>query len=152
MSPNALLKINNFTVFMHELLVAEIDRLKASVESLPPEKRPDSESFKLLNRLWDEIEKISQNPSHKRYRLGNALGENYTDWQRAKFNGQYRLFFRFSLEKKIIVLVWLNDKETKRAYGKKTDAYQVFKKMLDNGNPPAGLKELLEVMQTDEAS
>ena len=62
----------------------------------------------------------------------------------AKFFQQYRLFFRFHLEKKIIIYTWVNDENTKRAYDKKTDAYTVFKKMLKNGNPPNNWDDLLK--------
>ena len=46
------------------------------------------------------------------------------------------LFFRFHQESKIIVYAWVNDENTKRAYGSDTDAYQVFRRMLKNGNSP----------------
>lgn len=46
------------------------------------------------------------------------------------------IFFRFNLEKKIIIYAWVNDDDTKRAYDKKSDAYKIFKKMLKNGKPP----------------
>src|SRR3546814_14173576 len=66
---------------------------------------------------------------------------------RAKFFQQYRLFFRFRKSERIIVLAWVNDAETLRAYGSRTDAYAVFNKMLDGDNPPddwAALKAACE--------
>ena len=36
-----------------------------------------------------------------------------------------------------------NDDQTKRAYGSGSDAYQVFGKMLDKGQPPDNWKQLL---------
>ncbi len=45
---------------------------------------------------------------------------------------------------KIIVYAWVNDDDTLRAYDSKDDAYRVFRKMLDGGNPPASWEELLE--------
>uniref|UniRef100_UPI0013D68B32 type II toxin-antitoxin system YhaV family toxin n=1 Tax=Proteus mirabilis TaxID=584 RepID=UPI0013D68B32 len=44
---------------------------------------------------------------------------------------------------KIIVLAWVNDDSTLRAYESANDAYAVFRKMLDRGNPPDTWKELL---------
>lgn len=38
---------------------------------------------------------------------------------------------------------WVNDQKLKRAYESKTDAYKVFEKMLDNGNPPDDWDSLL---------
>ena len=69
--------------------------------------------------------------------------ENHKHWFRAKFFQQYRLFFRFHSESKIIVLAWVNDEKTKRAYNSKSDAYRVFEKMLNNGNPPDDWSELI---------
>lgn len=79
-----------------------------------------------------------------RYLLGNTLGAENRNWRRAKFGGQYRLFFRFDSVNKIIVLGWLNFSDSLRAYGSKNDAYLVFTKLLANGNPPSGWDELLE--------
>ena len=58
-------------------------------------------------------------------------------WFRAKFgNGRFRLFFRYSSTSKVIIFAWVNDENSLRNYGSKTDAYKVFKGMLDDGNPP----------------
>ncbi|CAN7404254.1 type II toxin-antitoxin system YhaV family toxin [Phyllobacterium sp. LjRoot231] len=38
--------------------------------------------------------------------------------------------------KKIIIFAWVNDAETLKTRGSKTDAYQVFKDMVNSGNPP----------------
>ena len=43
-----------------------------------------------------------------------------------------------------IVYAWVNDEKSKRAYESKTDAYRVFKKMLDSSNPPDSWETLLE--------
>jgi toxin YhaV len=71
------------------------------------------------------------------------LGNEYKHWFRAKFFQQYRLFFRYHQESKIIVFVWVNDDESKRAYNSKTDAYRIFKNMLENGYPPDNWHNLI---------
>ncbi|MCX7117650.1 MAG: type II toxin-antitoxin system YhaV family toxin [Legionellales bacterium] len=73
-----------------------------------------------------------------------SLGHENKHWFRVKFFQQYRLFFRYHLEKKIIIYAWVNDKNTKRAYEKKIDAYTVFRKMLINGKPPNTWDDLLK--------
>src|ERR1700674_1237530 len=80
-----------------------------------------------------------------RCRQGGTLGEEYKHWFRAKFLQQFRLFFRYQQTEgaKIIVLAWVNDDSTLRAYESANDAYAVFRKMLDRGNPPDTWKELL---------
>jgi toxin YhaV len=56
---------------------------------------------------------------------------------RAKFgNGRFRLYFRYDTGARIIIFAWVNDETTLRTYGVKTDAYKVFKGMLNGGNPP----------------
>ncbi len=64
-------------------------------------------------------------------------------WFRAKFFQQYRLFFRFHAQAKVIVFAWVNDEGTKRAYGSDKDAYRVFGRMLASGNPPSDWDQLL---------
>ena len=51
-------------------------------------------------------------------------------------NGRFRLFFRYNSASKVIIVAWVNDENSLRTYGSKTDAYKVFKGMLDDGNPP----------------
>ena len=59
-----------------------------------------------------------------------------------------RLFFRYSEKEKVIILGWMNDENTLRTYGKKTDAYTVFSKMLKRGHPPADWESLTQ--ETEE--
>ena len=88
-------------------------------------------------------ERIPSNPSNPEFRLGNALGENYRHWFRGKFLQQCRVFFRYSTKSEIIAYGWVNDEESLRAYGSKTDAYLVFKKMLESGRIPNDWDELI---------
>jgi hypothetical protein len=66
-----------------------------------------------------------------------ALGEEYKHWFRAKFLQQFRLFFRYQQTEgaKIIVLAWVNDDSTLRAYESANDTYAVFRKMMKRGKP-----------------
>ena len=79
---------------------------------------------------------IPADPAHKRCEQGDTLGPEWKHWRRAKFFPQCRLFFRFSSAAKVVVLAWVNDDLTKRAYGSRTDSYAVFAKTLKSGNPP----------------
>jgi toxin YhaV len=60
---------------------------------------------------------------------------------------QYRLFFRFHVESKVIVLGWANDEDTKRTYGATDDAYRIFSKMLAAGHPPNDWNGLIQECQ-----
>ena len=94
-----------------------------------------------LRRLVFEI--IPSDPASSRYLLGNTLGPKHRAWRRAKFGGQYRLFFRFDSAAKIIIFAWMNDEESLRSYGSKNDAYAVFARMLETGDPPSTWTDLL---------
>ncbi|MBD2652009.1 type II toxin-antitoxin system YhaV family toxin [Synechocystis sp. FACHB-383] len=86
---------------------------------------------------------IPQDPTRNEYRQGSTLGDDYKHWFRAKFFQQYRLFFRYHQESKIILLGWVNDENSKRAYDSSTDAYKLFRKMLESGHPPDNWNDLL---------
>jgi len=141
------LVINGWTIFCHPLFLDELDTLIEKVETL---KAKDPQNFGKKNatkrlaaiaKLAFEV--IPQDPSIPDYRQGDTLGNNHKHWFRAKFFQQYRLFFRFDSASKIIVFTWVNDEKNKRAYGRKTDAYRVFEKMLDGGHPPDSWDSLL---------
>jgi len=88
------------------------------------------------------------------------LGDEHKHWFRAKLFQQYRLFFRYNQESKIIIYAWAkasapcsrplptipvgNDDNTKRAYGSSTDAYRIFHRMIKSGHPPDDWKSLLK--------
>ena len=91
------------------------------------------------------IEVIPVDPTRPEFRQGGTLGSSRKHWFRAKFGGgRFRLFFRYSSSAKIIIFAWVNDRDTLRTYGSKTDAYAVFKGMLDHGNPPEDWDALLK--------
>ena len=92
---------------------------------------------------------IPQDPARSDYRQGGALGEDRKHWFRAKFFQQYRLFFRYHAQSRIIVFAWVNDEDTRRAYESGDDAYRVFRKMLESGRPPDGWDNLLAEAQAE---
>ena len=87
--------------------------------------------------------KVPSDPGSPEFRLGDSLGKEHTHWFRAKFLQQFRLFFRYSTRSEIIAYGWVNDPETLREYGSKSDAYVVFKKMLESGKVPNDWNELV---------
>jgi toxin YhaV len=50
----------------------------------------------------------------------------------------------------VIVLAWVNDEDTKRAYESSDDAYRVFRKMLESGHPPNDWNRLLAEAQAEQ--
>lgn len=141
------LVVNGWTVFAHPIFLDQLEALTAQVEA---QKRKASSGYTRKNatkrlaaiaRLAFEV--IPQDPARPEYRQGNTLGDENKHWFRAKFFQQYRLFFRFHAQAKVIVFAWVNDEDTKRAYESADDAYRVFRRMLDNGRPPSDWDELL---------
>lgn len=140
------LVVNGWALYQHPCFADQVDALKAIVEKKrkrDPSGYVHTNEAKLLAaifRLTTDV--IPSNPGDPSYRQGKTLGNEHTNWFRAKFFQQYRLFFRFDTKAKIIIYAWVNDAETKRAYDSRTDAYAVFKKMLEDGYPPSAWDEL----------
>lgn len=136
-----MLTINGWTILAHPLFLDQLEKLADAVEALKA-KKPDeyqrNASTKLLAALNKLVfQTIPADPTATVYRQGSTLGEAHKHWFRAKFgNGRFRLFFRYDSTAKIIIFAWVNDEATLRTYGAKTDAYRVFKGMLEEGNPP----------------
>lgn len=132
--------VNGWSVFAHPLFLAQLQTLTLQVEAFKAKdpqgyvKKNAAKRLAAIQKLAFEV--IPQDPTRLEYRQGGTLGDEYKHWFRAKFFQQYRLFFRYHLQAKIIVLAWVNDEDTKRAYDSSDDAYRVFRKMLESGHPP----------------
>ena len=59
------------------------------------------------------------------------MGSAYRHWRRAKLGRRYRLFFRYDSKAKVIVYAWVNDEQTLRSAGSKSDPYAVFERCWD---------------------
>lgn len=132
--------VNGWTLLAHPLFVEQLTALTDHVERLRERdaagfaKKAAAKRLGAIQKLAFDI--IPADPQKADYRLRDALGEEYHHWFRAKFFQQHRLFFRYSAATKLIIYAWVNDEGTKRAYESNTDAYRVFAKMLERGNPP----------------
>lgn len=149
MSVNQPVVINGWNIFAHPLFLNQFEELLTQVEHLR-QKYPKGYKKKNATKRLAAIVKLAfnvipQDPTRSDYRQGTALGDEYKHWFRAKFFQQYRLFFRYHQGSKIIVFAWVNDENSKRAYDSNTDAYRVFKKMLESGHPPDNWNDLLKV-------
>jgi toxin YhaV len=146
--PGSPTEINGWRIYAHPLFLDQLEALITEVETL---RRKDPQGYGSKNaskrlaaitRLM--FQDIPQDPSRKEYLLGTTLGADHRHWRRAKFFQQFRVFFRFQARSRLIVLGWVNDTGSKRAYGSKTDAYRVFQSMLSSGHPPDDWQELLQ--------
>ena len=149
--------VNGWALYVHPQFLAALEERVAAVEAAKRKNPSDyrrSDDAKILAAVRHLIfERIPANPGDKQFRLSGTLGPTHKNWFRAKFFQQYRLFFRYDSRAKAIVYAWLNDAETLRAYGKRTDAYAIFAAKLAIGNPPDDFAALLKSARpiTDEA-
>ena len=144
----APLVINGCSLYAHPLFLDQLESLIGEVEA---RKARDPANYRKKNctkRLAAIVKLVTKDipadPAGAQFRQGGTLGSSRKHWFRAKFFQQYRLFFRFDSASRIIVLAWVNDDDTVRAYGSKTDAYMTFKGMLDSGNPPDDFDALIK--------
>ena len=145
--------VNGWTLYAHPLFLGQLEKLTDAVER-GADKNPsgylstaDAKLLDMMRKLMFEV--IPVDPTRPEFRQGGTLGPSRKHWFRAKFGGgRFRLFFRFSTSAKIIIYTWVNDRDTLRTYGSKTDAYAVFKSMLDKGNPPEDWEALIKVSLT----
>lgn len=154
MAKNRPLIVNGWKIYAHPLFLNQFEELLATVENLRA-KNPETYRHKNATKRLAAIAKLALeiiplDPTRTEYRQGKTLGKDYKHWFRAKFFQQYRLFFRYHQDSKIIVYAWVNDQKSKRAYESKTDAYKIFEKMLDNGNPPDNWDSLLLAAKKEE--
>lgn len=126
---------------------AQFDSLVDAVEQLR-EKSPEGYRLhpraKLLATILRTIaESVPRDPGHPDFRQGGTLGPDHTAWFRAKFHRRFRLFFRFDSRTKTIIHAWMNAEGGLRKEGDRNDPYNVFRRMLERGQPPAAFDDLL---------
>jgi toxin YhaV len=145
--------INGWNIFFHPCIEGQLLKLDKAVSQLrekDPKGYMKKNKAKILAAIYTLMfDKIPRDPTLSEYRQGDTLGSENKHWFRAKFFQQYRLFFRYDTSSKIIIFAWVNDDKTKRAYGSKSDAYLVFKKMLQSGRPPGSWSQLLNESKKD---
>jgi len=131
---------HGWTLLVHECVIGQLQRLHAAAqraEAKDPKRFESNANVKLFRALSQlMMEAIPSDPARAEYRQGNTLGTAYRHWRRAKIGRRFRLFFRYDERAKIIVFAWVNDEQTLRSAGSKSDPYTVFEKMLGRGNPP----------------
>jgi len=147
------LVVNGWSIFAHPLFLDQIDNLVVEIERLRA-KDPEGYTGKRAAKLLAAISKLAfevipGNPANPNYRQGSALGENRKHWFRARFFQQFRLFFRYQEQSKIIIFASVNDDDSKRAHESSNDACRTFRRMLKSGHPPDEWDALLREAKTN---
>ncbi len=135
-----MIQRNGWNLLFHDRLIEQLQKLQTAAQRA---KAQDPQGFelnanvKLFNALSQLIlETVPSDPNREDYRQGNSMGTTFRHWRRAKIGRRFRLFFRFDSKTKVIIFAWVNDENTLRSAGSKSDPYAVFQKMLERGHPP----------------
>jgi toxin YhaV len=123
----------------YQEILARVQKLQATLE---PDDYKTHPTVKLLAAMTIGIEeKIPSDPFAAHFSLTGAL-KKYSRMKKMGLPGRYRLFFRVfdASEMKAIVILWLG---YPRKEGDKKDCYAVFTKMVDRGQFPENIAELI---------
>lgn len=144
---------HGWTLLFHDNLIGQMLKLRAAVlraQKNDPQGFGANANVKFFRALVQLIlDVVPSDPGRDEYRQGNTMGPAYRHWRRAKLGRRYRLFFRYDSKAKVIVYAWVNDEQTLRSSGSKSDPYAVFEKMLGCGNPPDDWNALVEASKSD---
>lgn len=148
-----MIQRHGWNLLFHDCLIEQIQKLDAAASRAKTQDPTGFESnanVKLFAALAELIfETIPSDPNREEYRQGNTMGPTFRHWRRAKIGRRFRLFFRFDSKTRIIIFAWVNDENTLRSSGAKTDPYIVFQKMLKSGHPPDDWGSLLAASKSD---
>jgi toxin YhaV len=120
-------------------LKEQVNQLKIK---LPPSEFGKHPTVKLLAAVMTGIkEKIVLDPFAPQFSLKGSL-RHYGRLKGMGLSDRHRLFFRaFEAEgRKILIILWLG---FPRKQGDKNDCYEVFSRMVTNGDFPETLEQLL---------
>ncbi|MFP9230771.1 type II toxin-antitoxin system YhaV family toxin [Pectobacterium cacticida] len=144
---------HGWTLLFHDCVIEQLQKLHAAVlrvqENDPEgfESNANVKLFRALSQLMLDV--VPGDPARDEFRQGNTLGHAHRHWRRAKIGRRFRLFFRYDSKAKIIIYAWVNDEQTLRSSGSKSDPYTVFEKMLGRGNPPDEWNALVQASKKD---
>jgi toxin YhaV len=144
---------HGWNLLFHDCVLGQLQKLHAAAERArqqDPQGFDSNANVRLFNALSKLIfEAVPSDPNREAYRQGNTMGPAFRHWPRAKIGRRFRLFFRFDSKSRIIIFAWVNDENTLRSSGSKSDPYAVFQRMLDRGNPPDDWAKLVSASRSD---
>ena len=139
-----------WNLLFHQCFLDQTRRLHAAARRAERRGNTGNANVKLFKRVSRlVIDIIPSDPGRSEYRIGNTLGPGYRHWRRAKIGRRFRLFFRYDTASRVIVYAWINDRDSQRKAGSKTDPYSVFTAMLQRGNPPDTWDDLVETSKSN---
>lgn len=148
-----MIQCHGWNLLFHEGLIEQLQKLRAAAERAQRQDPQGVESngnvrlFAALSKLI--FEDVPSDPHREEYRQGNTLGTAFRHWRRGKMGRRFRLFFRFDSKTRIIIFAWVNDENTLRSSGSKSDPYAVLQRLLERGHPPNDWTALVTASQPD---
>ena len=148
-----MIQRHSWSLLFHECLSEQLQRLHAAAERAQqqdPQGFESNANVRLLAALSKLIfDAVPSDPGREEYRQGNTMGAAFRHWRRAKVGRRFRLFFRYDTKTRIIIFAWVNDENTLRSSGSKSDPYAVFQRMLERGHPPDDWGALMSSSHSD---
>ena len=148
-----MIQRHGWNLLFHECLSDQLQKLYAATQRAEQQDPQGFESnanvrlFGALSKLIFDV--VPSDPNREEYRQGNTMGVTFRHWRRAKLGQRFRLFFRFDSKTRVIIFAWVNDENTLRSSGSKSDPYTVFQRMLERGHPPDDWAASVAVSRTD---
>ncbi|HYC02508.1 MAG TPA: type II toxin-antitoxin system YhaV family toxin [Azospirillaceae bacterium] len=147
------IEVNGWRLLLHPRFREIYGPLADEVERLSerdPAGTAAHPKAKLLKRVDALIYgEIPQDPGAPQFRQGRTLGPEFKHWRRAKFFQRFRLFYRYDSASRTIIYAWINDENSLRKAGAKSDPYEVFRRMVLGGDPPDDWDALLRATERD---
>ncbi len=148
-----MIQRHGWNLLFHDCLSDQLKKLHTAAERAK-QQNPESFETNANVRLFGALSKllfdvVPSDPNREEYRQGNTMGTAFRHWRRAKVGRRFRLFFRFDSKTRIIIFAWVNDENTLRSSGSKSDPYIVFQRMLERGHPPDDWAALMAASQSD---
>ncbi len=148
-----MIQRHGWNLLFHDCLSDQLKKLHTAAERAK-QQNPESFETNANVRLFGALSKllfdvVPSDPNREEYRQGNTMGTAFRHWRRAKIGRRFRLFFRFDSKTRIIIFAWVNDENTLRSSGSKSDPYIVFQRMLERGHPPDDWAALMAASQSD---
>lgn len=136
---------NGWKIYFHPLFYHQwqelVNRVKFLKKTLIPEQFITHQDVKLLKALDVGIkDKIPIDPLASYFSLKKPL-QKYSRLKKMGLPSRYRLFFKVFKEANTIIILWLG---FPRKEGDKKDCYNVFAKLVKNGDFPENLETFLD--------
>ncbi|WP_418648283.1 type II toxin-antitoxin system YhaV family toxin [Thauera butanivorans] len=144
---------HGWTLLFHDCVIEQLQKLHVAAQraqQTDPVGFESNANVKLFRALsqW-MLEGVPSDPSRDEYRQGNTLGPAHRHWRRAKIGRRFRLLFRYDSKVRVIVYAWVNDEQTLRSSGSRSDRHALFEKMPGRGHPPDDWNALMAASQQD---